>query len=77
MMFLRASRYWIAMHLSSWAPRAKIFPSSVLIAEKGGWTHFEGSAGTESRWELKRMDGRLGFEPKKVTRRRGFCGVVR
>lgn len=72
MMFLMASRYWMAMHLSSWAPRAKILPSSVLTAAKGGWDHLEGSAGTESMWELRRMDGSDGFEPGKVTRRRGL-----
>lgn len=64
----------MAMHLSSWAPLAKMLPSSVLSAEKGGCVHLEGSAGTESMWELTRMDGRDGFEPGKVTRRRGLCG---
>lgn len=34
-----------------------------------------GSAGTESRWELKRMEGSEGFEPGQVNRRRGLVGV--
>uniref|UniRef100_A0A2N9J8P2 Uncharacterized protein n=1 Tax=Fagus sylvatica TaxID=28930 RepID=A0A2N9J8P2_FAGSY len=55
-----ASRYWRPMCLSSWAPRAKIFPSEVLTVEKGGWGHLEGSAETESMWELKRREV---FEP--------------
>ncbi|KAL8253693.1 hypothetical protein R6Q59_031914 [Mikania micrantha] len=76
-MFLMASRYWIAMHLSSCAPLAKMLPSWVLNAEKGGWNHLEGSAGTESRWELKRIDWSDGLEPGKVTSRRGLLGVVR
>ena len=63
------------MHLSSWAPRAKILPSGVRCAEKGGWTHLDGSAGTESRWELRRMEGREGSDPDHVTRRSGFDGA--
>lgn len=70
-----ASKYWMAMHLSSWAPRAKIFPSGVRTAEKGGWDHLEGSAGTESRWELKRSEGRDGLEPGQVKRRWSLLGV--
>lgn len=60
------------MHLSSWAPRAKIFPSGDWYAEKGGWSHLDGSTGTESRWELRRMEGREGSEPGHVRRRSGF-----
>uniref|UniRef100_A0A2N9GX38 Uncharacterized protein n=1 Tax=Fagus sylvatica TaxID=28930 RepID=A0A2N9GX38_FAGSY len=70
-----ASRYWRPMYLLSWAPRAKIFPLEDLIVEKGGWGHLEGLAGTESMWELKRREGREGFEHGQVRRRRGFLGV--
>lgn len=63
------------MHLSSWAPRAKILPSAVRVAEKGGWIHLEGSAGTESRWELRRIEGREGSVPGQVKRRRSFDGA--
>lgn len=35
----------------------------------------EGSAGTESRWELKRREGREGSEPGHVRRRSGLEGV--
>lgn len=66
-----ASRYWREMDLSSWAPRAKMRPDE-REAEKGGWDHLWGSAGTESRWELKRREGREGFEPGQVRRRRGL-----
>ena len=45
------------------------------MAEKGGWDHLEGSAGTESRWELKRMEGRERLDPGHVRRRTGFEGV--
>ncbi|MFS7941549.1 hypothetical protein Hanom_Chr06g00477611 [Helianthus anomalus] len=76
-MFLIASKYWIAIHLSSCAPLAYILPSGVLKAEKGGWDHLDGSAGTESRWELSRTDGSDGLEPGRVTRSRGLLGVVR
>lgn len=68
-----ASRYWREMDLSSWAPRAKILPAEET-AEKGGWSHLEGSAGTESRWELRRREGRDGFEPGQVRSRRGLLG---
>lgn len=60
------------MHLSSWAPRAKILPSDDRTAEKGGWSHLEGSAGTESRCELRRMEGREGSDPGQVRTRRGL-----
>lgn len=61
------------MLLSSWAPRAKILPSQgEWWAEKGGCNHLAGSAGTESRWELRRMEGREGLEPGHVKRRRGL-----
>ncbi len=63
------------MHLSSWALRAKLFLSEDLTVEKGGWGHLEGSVGTESMWELKRREGREGFEPGQVRRRRGFPEV--
>lgn len=50
------------MLLSSWAPRAKILPSQgEWWAEKGRCNHLAGSAGTESRWELRRMEGREGL----------------
>lgn len=65
------------MDLSSCAPRAKISPEGVRVAEKGGWDHFSGSAGTESRWELRRREGRWGWEPGQVRRRSGLEGVVR
>jgi hypothetical protein len=45
------------------------------VAEKGGWVHLEGSAGTESRWELKRSEWRDGFEPCQVMRRVGLLGM--
>jgi len=45
------------------------------VAEKGGWVHLEGSAGTESRWELKRSEGRDGFEPCQDMRRVGLLGM--
>lgn len=45
------------------------------MAEKGGWVHLEGSAGTESRWELKRSEWRDGFEPCQVMRRVGLLGM--
>lgn len=45
------------------------------MAEKGGWVHLEGSAGTESRCELKRSEGRDGFEPCQVMRRAGLLDV--
>ena len=64
----------MAMHLSSWAPRAKMAPSGERRAEKGGWSHLEGSAGTESRWELRRMEGREGLVPGHVRRRRSLLG---
>lgn len=71
-----ASRYCIPMHLSSWAPRAKILPSyGVRKAENGGCTHLEGSAGTESMWELRRMEGREGFDPGQVRSSTGLLGV--
>lgn len=35
----------------------------------------EGSAGTESRCELKRTEGREGLEPGHVRRRSGLEGV--
>lgn len=62
------------MHLSSWAPRAKIFPSESRTAEKGLCTHLEDSAGTESKWELKRIEGREGREPGHVRRKTGLPG---
>ena len=64
------------IHLSSSAPRAKIWPvSGERKAEKGGWAHLSGSAGTESRWELKRMEEREGFEHGQVKRRRSLLGT--
>lgn len=45
------------------------------MAEKGGWVHLEGSAGTESRWELKRSEERDGLEPCQVMRRVGLLGT--
>lgn len=73
-MALIANKYWMPTHLSSWAPRAKIFPSEERWAEKGGWDHLVGSAGTESRWELKRTEGSPGLEPSQVSRSKGLFG---
>uniref|UniRef100_A0A7C9APP1 Uncharacterized protein n=1 Tax=Opuntia streptacantha TaxID=393608 RepID=A0A7C9APP1_OPUST len=70
--FRMASRYWTPMHLSSWAPRANILPSEVRTAAKGEWAHLSGSTGTESRWELNRMEGRSGLDPGQVRRTTGF-----
>lgn len=41
-------------------------------AEKGGWVQKAASAGTESMWELRRMEEREGSEPGRVIKRRGF-----
>lgn len=66
----------MAMHLSSWDPRANIWPvSGEWKAEKGGWDHLSGSAGTESRWELKRIEGREGSEPGQVRSKMGLFGT--
>lgn len=49
-----------------------------LLGVKGGERRvgpFVGSAGTESRWELKSIEGREGLEPGQVKRRRSLLGT--
>lgn len=45
------------------------------MAANGGWDHFSGSTGTESRWELRRMEEREGSKPGHVTKSRGLLGA--